>query len=958
LKLKVSRGSFERESEGLRIAVEELTRRKDLLEEQLGLEKESLKKIQEQAQDTSFQMTAVRVMGFIAEKLYGPPAEGAATSDLKGRTEQQFESAIEAFKLKKPKAMAKKILDSAALFFQNAGEFEKHKRSIQQKIEEVLRKHIDYIFEEDPRKKAASLRQARSQTEEFMTFFRTDAFELIFKDEDGTQITVLEGAIKAAKIELTLEADKLKHERLITKYKPGQSIAGMELAKIESLYSECLKKDNKLKNLQRDLNKLVDRANLKELKSLYGINIEFTGKAGAPFQISSSHLGNVGMGYSIFSFLCDASIIPDGQEWNGEQTFTLTEDELNKLSAYLTKLDTWFDDFSKNVTGLLCVENVEEYVTAGQKQVYEILASAKRCTAEGRKVLSYSQANTPCLLLAQVGLNLESHPEREFIKEKLTKIYRQEEMKSLDGKYKQFVVGTYQTNLSAENVKQITPRLNKLLQFQRYLMEKSGQKSFKTAIEHFQQKRQTEFEMLKEYYVEKAIEAFGLFVTDPSSIRTQLKSQFTRIEADLNITSENFQTLDVSQIRSVDSLDKAYEEFGKAFLVRRTAPHFKKQAPGYAPSQEDIIKLYGTRRKRDYGDTKGVFGDLKQLFDSLKKSEAVKAVLEETPQIEAKLDGLRGALEDRLTTKYPLLKEHGWPSSKKLIRDAIDSLEIYVASVVNQRASRVSAESIKTSLAQIVGLDIKDLKDGCDEGLNGRILSLSIALSNNMADGIKAFMIQKQKELLGTACHEFVNGSDSYETSNSSHAPTYLVELTNYLGIDIRKDETQKTYETLSTQAKQMLQLFLKQYTPKHIYDTAKGFFEHSLWVKTLETNNEANRQDMYETLKELGFSQDEEELDKKYRIQGNAEEDWQYAFIKEDLPKYLPRYLIEKGLLVTMGDDAREGYLYWQTIGPLKSIDTAPPRAAPRAAAYVPPRQAVQPVRWDVPAPPIYYAF
>ena len=907
-----------------------------------------------------------RVLSFVSNMLHkNQPVHAPAEPSLSGRFQEQFTNKLDKLS-RECTTRAETILSEPKELFTDTSTFATVKDIAIRKVTNILQNHIRFLSEKKHEEKKRLFTQKEAQITDLVNYLKENNIIARLEEsstEDEPKMLLIK-KIKEYEQRLNKEVEALEHVRLISIYKPSEILDKMPAKEISALYSTCLKKDNTLKKLQKELDKLIQRANLKEKTIYYGIKIEFTGKEGAPFQISSANQDNVSMGYSIFNFLCEAKIIPDAQEWNGEQTFALKEQDLNTLNDCVGRLDRWFDDFSKGISDLLCVEDPEEYINVGQKQAYEILGSARRCSAEGRKTLSYLPGNHLCLLLGQVGLNLENHPERNFIKDKLTKIYRQEEMKSFDLKYKQFVIGTYQTNLSTSDVKKIAPRLNKLLKFQQYLMEKSHKASFKKALEHFERQGKEEFDLLKEYYTQISIDAVNVFVQDALLIRRQVEAKFGGISADIAITPDNFQTLDAKEIRSIDSLEKVCEEISGSFLQKKTAPHFKKQSPSYTPSAAAITALYGTTAPKSYGTTHGVFRDLKKLFESLKRSETVQSVLEETPEIETKLDGLREALEERLINKYPTLSEHGWPSSKELIREAINSLEIYVASVVNTRESHVSAESIKTSLAQITGLDIGELKRGCDEGLTGRILSLSIALSNDMGGGLEASITQQQKELLESALVKFTT-AESYDTYNSSHAPVYLGELRNYLGIARREGEVEKTYATLSPNAKKMFNFFLEKNKPMDIYSKAKGFFEHSLWVETLETDNEANREKMYQTLIDLGFGDNREDLDRKYRIQGNRENGWQYAFIKEDLPKYLPSYLIQKGFLVLTDSDAQEGYLYCRKAGePLQSINTKPPQPnygyagyrAPAAAAYVPPQPRQEQPQYVYQAPPVYY--
>jgi hypothetical protein len=900
------------------------------LREQKILAETALNKVKEETKKLSLSERTAGLLDFVAPRLFGAAAaEAAPRSESLGEIKQQFKET-------RSLSIVQQILSHPDDLFKNSEAFQSLKTHLQDLITAILRAHIEIQFAKEMPKKRPFLDERRARMQDLEHLLKNSQLEPILTGEGEEAGYLLIKEIHQQHILLTEEVVRLEREMLITQYRPSEDLIQMDPSRFQALYDECLRKDKMREALEKDLNKLIKRANLKEeLNSLYGIKIAFIRKEADAFAISSAHPYNVGMGYSIFHLLCEAGIINEGKDWDGEQSFILKEEDLDKLKDYIGDLNRFFEDFSKSMRDFLSVEEPEEHINLAQKQIHEILNSAIRCTEEGRKKLSYLQCDFPCLLLGQVGLNLEGHPDRDFLRGQLTKIYRQEEMRSIGGKYKHFVRGTYQTNLSAENVQQIRARLNKFLNFKRYLMEKSPGTTLREAFDHSLAELGTESDLLKEYYVERLFGAFHPIVVAMRAshrgrlyhselvekefrgrLEGYLKIKVPSIENEVAITPDNFQTLDVRKIRRVDDFERAYDNAIEIFLKESMAPYFKKQSPSYAPTEEEITALYGTLDKKDYGDTKGIFRDLKQLFTSLKQSKIVQAALAENPEIETQLDLLREAMEDRLTNKYPSLPPQGWPSSKERIKEAISHLEIYVASVVNETASRVSPESIKTSLVQIAGLDIEELKEGCDQGLNGRIQSLLIALSNDIGGGLDAYMIQKQKELLEAAFVKFINSGDVYDAAHSSHAPNYLAELRNYLGIARRQDETEATYAALSPDAKRMFKLFLEDYTPTYIYDNAKSFFDNLLLLQTLEIDNEENSDKMYKILSDLGFGQDENELDKKYRIQGNKENGWQYAFITEDLSKYLLHYLIQKEFFTFVQGLRREGHLYWQKVG------------------------------------------
>jgi hypothetical protein len=214
----------------------------------------------------------------------------------------------------------------------------------------------------------------------------------------------------------------------------------------------------------------------------------------------------------------------------------------------------------------------------------------------------------------------------------------------------------------------------------------------------------------------------------------------------------------------------------------------------------------------------------------------------------------------------------------------------------------------------MIGIDIGELIQGCDQGLLGRVYSLSVALlADDSERALDNCILQVERGHLESAIQKYINIDEPY---HSSHAPVYAKQLNNYLGIARLANESQVTYNQLSTSAKNMLRYFLQKNTTTAIYCEAKKFFENAFWVLTLDINNEENNQKMYALLKDLGFGLDENELDKKYRIQGQRENPWQYAFIEQDLPKYLPNCLIRRQLIARTSTEIFSGELFFQKSG------------------------------------------
>ena len=219
--------------------------------------------------------------------------------------------------------------------------------------------------------------------------------------------------------------------------------------------------------------------------------------------------------------------------------------------------------------------------------------------------------------------------------------------------------------------------------------------------------------------------------------------------------------------------------------------------------------------KKTYGPTVGVFRDISRLFVRFKASPIVKNILARTPAIETKIDQLKDALEDRLRTQYHNRQATGVINSKQMIDEVIKSLEIYVASVVYQDQSHCSLQSIETSLAQMVGIDIEELKQGCDEGLLGRVYSLSVALlADDNVHALDSYILQIQKNHLEDAIQQYITDN----ALGSSHAPVYAQTVSNYLNIAKLAGDLPKTLKDLIGPEQHMLIFFLRRYTAENIY--------------------------------------------------------------------------------------------------------------------------------------------
>jgi|GEM_PF-5852542 len=927
-------------------AIEQLILCQSSLEKRLSEIEKTLVDLHQQEKALTLSATAVRLPPLSNSSSVSSPQPVAASSTT---------SALSVTEDPLLQAIAESIFTHSQELFENVQVFH-HLRTDQRekilsKMIAIFSSHIEYSIELDPHKKISLNLNKQQKIEEFFDCLK-EHHVIAKKNIDSEEIILLE-TIKANYSRLSVLVESRQRDlklKLIRQYEPSYSTSNLSSTALDDKYKEVQGKAKKVNSLQKHFDHLIELAHLRpsdpEFPLLspesYKILVRFNPLSAKPFQISCEDPKNYGMGYSLFHLLVDAGMIDKSKSWDGEQVFDLSEEDLQKITESLARFNRWCDDFKKIMQDLLLkTDEPESAIELGQKAAFEVLSSIQQTTEKGKRLLGQLRGYDQCLLLAQVSLNIENYPEKDFLKEKIEEIYRQEGMQSKDGKRKQFVIGTYRTNLDVDQLKKISRRLNRLLKMQQFFMLLSGGSSLKDAIAklivpNHPLKLKNESEVFEYYYINMMRTGFE-----------SILSPHEMLELEQTLRRE-FKQIGQTELDRIDLLEKKYESISKDYLEKALVPFFKTYPPAYSPTPAQITSLYGSEQKKTYGQTSNVFRDIGRLFAKLETAPAVASLLRETPTLKQTLGGLKNALETRIETRYHLLEENGWPSSKKMMREAIESLEIYVASVVYEKAT---PDSIKNSLIQMIGLDIRALNEGCDEGLTGRIKNLLVILVTSTQVGLNAHMIQYQKECLDRACYDFLR-EDLYEAGNSSHFPNYLAELLNYLSIARPENVAQKSYVKLSSQAKKIFDHFLKKYTQMEVYKAAKSFFEHTLWILTLERGTEEDDRKVYDILKDLGFGQDDDLLDKQYRINGEKSEAWQYAFIQQDLTKYLPSYLVQKGFLVSSKTDTPGEKVLFQRAGDPPHIGTRAPQ--PYNHRIFDPRPQPQPAPVYVP-PPVY---
>lgn len=728
--------------------------------------------------------------------------------------------------------------------------------------------------------------------------------------DDGGEPVVFDTINEAVFAEAAVAIEAQKRQLVLTA-RPGINLAGMAPAAFKQLYDACLLETTTVRKVQAKILELINNAQLPQAeRDRYNVlALRFTNSEAVRYQLSIEG-GDVLMGYSLYDLLLSAGVIQRGTLYEGAKVFNLTQANLTSLDEYLTELLKWKDDFTQIIGDLLAVDDPSEYVTTGQKLQPEMAANPINMGRTAVAQLRAMPRNSVCVLLNQVSLNITNHPKRDFIKAKLEGFYALENMIGANGLPKRFLdLDPYRTNINPRQLQQICPRLNRLLKFQQLMHEFTGQVSLDDGIKELMAIDEetgqpvygytNELEVMRDYKRGVLFETYRSILGDRTPHNT------------MNFLGGSLQQVISNAPNSIDLLETRSKDLCEGLLRDHTGVHFKRQEAGFVPTPQQIRALYNHTTNNPNGtqtvtnEMMTVYtGDVRhknmvRLFATLKNAPAIRAKFAESPNYEQQLNELQTVLVRRLHA-YSGLDRHNGHYSQQTVDRAVEHFEHYVANIVYIDQSQVSEASIERSLVELFGNDWADVGGRCATGLDGRILALLTALTTNVGADLHSNLVQFQRECLDGAFNDALRRHGHGESSMMSQG---RAEASEFLGIT--PSQQQRTYATLSYNAKRVVdQFFAARYTPVAVYHKARTFFGDAFWQLNEEQTDENNEQ-VYNLLESLGFPGSHDELDRLYRVNGDPEKGWQYAYFQQDLPKYLVSYLVkEKFLIVKEGDE------------------------------------------------------
>jgi hypothetical protein len=779
-------------------------------------------------------------------------------------------------------------------------------------------------------------------------------FHLLPAVEEGTS-TPLQARVTEMATAVVDEVRKQQEHALILKYQPRLVIAELSPADYGAALALAQGKERIRRVVQQLFNDLLKRAKLPaQLKESYQIVVTSDTQG---FHIRGADALNTSMGYSLFWLLLDAKVLDGNAIWDGEQTFTLTEEQIHKLQTHMKKLDAWANTYMQVMGDVLIASGdapTDDFATLGAKSENETWSSAGKITEKGKRELGWLIGNQWCLLLAQMGLRLDLHPQRDALKAVIEWVYATEGMMAANGRPKTFVDGTYITVNSQPQLAKIMPWLHRLVRLQRALIGPTTTTSLYAACGV--RELSELIRILREDYKKRIIGGLTQVVSQP--LRREIEEQVerdlattqalsalrppvhaaagaapvavARQEGQLDPTVSRMQRL----LLAAQHLDDSAAKVQQAVMAQYAAPKFQQGVAPFTPTPAQITELYGSNALRAYGPVAGVFRDLTRLFTTLVNTPAVQAYQEKEPNIGNLIMQLCRALEERIAQRYNTLPEDAWPSSRKRMREAIGAFEVIVASIKYQDQSRVSPASVETALTALLSLvtDLHELQRGCDEGLEGRILSILLALTPDTVASARSHLAQKIKEALEQAATKHTN-QDPYRAINSSHVPVYLGELQQYTGVStVAAGPAARTrHDQLTGPAREIFAIFLGTFDAGTITQIAREFMMSELRLLAAEPVTVETDERMYTCLEAFGFGANRDELNERYRVKGSAEEPWQVAMLELDLLRVLPAYLASQGLIVAAPGRLIPGQARFLRDGEPAGIKSIPlPIAAP----------------------------
>lgn len=691
-------------------------------------------------------------------------------------------------------------------------------------------------------------------------------------------LTIAQNAVQASKFE--------KKKELIAGCCSDINFSLLTLGEIETLYQTCLTHKQLATSVEKQFSDFIALATIPEdEKAAYKVTVQYTFDGQDEERFALVTPDNFLLSYSIYEVLRNIHICSD-TNYAGETVFLLKIDELKKLKEHIKEGNIWKEECTAIFSGLLG-EAAQEYISVAQKPKSEIVKpnGHGRMTEEVAQTQLIACPYTVCLLFTQISINLTAcATDRDFVKKNMEKFYKTEGLLANNKQPKEFLHDDpYRSILNAGQINKISPHLNMLVQ---------------------------QYKLLKDFLQPDQpplTRAFTIVTTlmDTSALGIIAAYRVGHLTDMRNILRKNPDAEFVQHTKlmlgslDIPTLEKRSTKAYHFFLQHNMAPYFKIKPPIYEPSKEEITQLYAGYEMQLYrGQIR--HKNIEALCTALRDSDACRGIFTDTPGLEDNITGLQDMLIGRLNEYHGLGNDRYY--GQAMVDQAIEFLEQYVAKIVYRDKSKVTTASIERSLNELAALLAVDRSanggtdrelDHCSRGLAGRTQSLLTALTQSIDDAFLDHMNEFMKSSLGDAFAAFSAAGHGLREGSMMIEHKGTVAL--ILGIN---PTTRGSYDTqplsaIDGHSMEILQFFCQLYTPATIYESAHTFFCNKFW----ELNQEPG-EEMYRLFGDLGFSGDREQLDKEFRVGGDADNKWQYAFFQQALPHHLIPYLQKKQFL------------------------------------------------------------
>ena len=370
------------------------------------------------------------------------------------------------------------------------------------------------------------------------------------------------------------ELGEIRKIRLITAFYKDFKLSLLNAAQLNEIYLDFKKKSNTLKSVEDKFNALLNFAGLHpEIAKHHKVEVSPLDN-NKTFLISISDR-NFLLAYSVYTFLVFNNLAKNDRAWSGSLTIFLDLAKLEDLEKALINQLEQFNKYAKIFSTLLGNVEIDNHVQVGQKSRSEVMESASHFFSRspypeqsfGYQVLRNGSPTDICVFFHVISLNLNvdrknynSDPDFQlalnkmlYLKSKIEEIYVLENMKvkiNNNGKDVE-VVKTFlkddamRTNLVAKQMEQFYPRLDKLIQFQRYMIEKTGKASLYEALGldtcPQAEWNNKEREAYRDWAVKRVADFLRSMAINPDI--AALKNEFSNVDLSLDSLDAKVQTL-------------------------------------------------------------------------------------------------------------------------------------------------------------------------------------------------------------------------------------------------------------------------------------------------------------------------------------------------------------------------------------------------------------------------------